>query len=68
MATAAELPGIFNCGFSDAGQIAADKLGYAAIVSGLGVISGDGNAIRANDALTNAEAAAMIYNYLKTND
>ena len=64
----AELPGIFNCGFSDAGQIAADKLGYAAILSGLGVISGDGNAIRANDALTNAEAAAMIYNYLKTND
>lgn len=60
----AKLRGIFSCPYSDSEQISADKLGYAAILTGFGVISGDAGAIRAKDNLTRAEAAMMIYNYL----
>lgn len=64
----AKLNGIFSCNYSDAAQISADKLGYAAILTGFGVVSGDVNSIRAKDNTTRAEAAMMVYKYLTYRD
>ena len=64
----ANLSGIFSCNYADAEQISADKLGYAAILTGFGVISGDVNTIRAKDNTTRAEAAMMVYKYLTYRD
>lgn len=61
----AGLSDIFSCNFADAGLIERDKIGYAAILSGMNIISGDGENLRANDLMTNAEAAALIYGYLE---
>ncbi len=64
----AKLSGIFNCPFSDANEISPEKLGYAAILSGFGVISGDASQVRANDNITRAETAMMLYKYLTYRD
>lgn len=61
----AKLSDIFSCSFGDAGAIEREKVGYAAILAGMNIISGDGANLRANDYMTNAEAAAMLYGYLK---
>lgn len=55
---------IYKVNFADGSMIANDKLGYAAILSGLGVISGDGGYVRPSDDITRAEAAVMLYSYL----
>jgi hypothetical protein len=62
---AAELKGIFNCGFSDDSAITQADYGYVAIAKGLGIISGnpDGS-FRPNETITRQEAAVMLYNYM----
>lgn len=61
----AKLSDIFSCNFADSGLIEREKVGYAAILSGMNIISGDGENLRAGDMMTNAEAAALIYGYLE---
>ncbi len=65
MQEAAELRGIFRCGFSDEDQIPEEELGYVAIAKGLGVVQGDrSGAFRPNDGATRQELAMMLYRYL----
>lgn len=64
----AKISGIFNNNWADKGVLSADKVGYAAILNGLGIVSGDADSIRARDELTRAEAAMMIYKYLTYKD
>ncbi len=59
----AELNGIFKVDFADGSQLSEDKLGAAAILSGMGVIAGHGGYIRPKDYLTRAEAIMLVYNY-----
>lgn len=61
----AEIPNIFTCNFADADKIAPEKAGYAAIAKGLNIVRGDENGCFNPDAaLSRADAAIMIYNYL----
>jgi len=55
---------IFITDFADNSNISEDKIGSAAILRGMGIISGDGVSVRPKDYMTNAEAAVMLYNYL----
>ena len=62
---AAEMQGIFRCGFTDDAAIPAADLGYVAIAKGLGVVQGDGKgAFRPGDGATRQELAIMLYRYL----
>ena len=62
---AAELKGIFRCGFTDEEEIPEAELGYVAIAKGLGVVQGDGSgAFRPTDSATRQELAVMLYRYL----
>lgn len=63
---AAEIKGIFKCDFADNAEIDEKYFGYAAIAKGLGIVNGDesGN-FNPEKNITNAEAAVIIYNYLK---
>ncbi len=60
------LPGIFRCGFADAGQIPEADLGYAALAQGLGLVEGDsqGNYASTRPAVR-CEAAVMLWKYMK---
>lgn len=53
---------IYKVNFADSENM--ENIGYAAILSGMGVICGDGGYLRPNDGITRAEAAVMLYNYL----
>ncbi len=65
MQEAAELKGIFRCGFSDEDRIPEAELGYVAIAKGLGVVQGDrSGAFRPTDGATRQELAVMLYRYL----
>ena len=65
MREAAELKGIFACGFTDEDQIPEEELGYVAIAKGLGVVQGDrSGAFRPGDGATRQELAVMLYRYL----
>ncbi|NSW89655.1 MAG: S-layer homology domain-containing protein [Firmicutes bacterium] len=61
----ADIPGIFTVPFKDEDQIDPGLIGYVAIASGLKIISGAGGKFYPKNNLTRAEAAVMIYNYLK---
>lgn len=62
---AAKLKGIFVISFTDANQIPADSLGYAAIAEGLGIIHGNAKRQFCPDtAVTRQVAAVILYNYL----
>lgn len=50
--------------FADGNLLSKGKIGYCAILSGLGVITGDGGYLRPQSNLTRAEAMAMVYKYL----
>ena len=58
---------IFTTKFTDQNLISDGKLGYAAILSGLKVINGNGGLVKPKDTLTRAEAVVMIYNLLTNN-
>lgn len=61
----AELSGIFTTNFADDFAISDDVKGYVAIAKGLNIVGGDENGcFNPNAALTRADAAIMIYNYL----
>ena len=60
----AKLENIFKIHYLDESQITSGKIGYCAILSGLGVISGDGGRVRPKDNLTRAEALIMLYRYM----
>jgi len=63
---AAEMRGIFRCGFADDEAIPAADLGYVAIAKGLGVVQGDGKgAFRPLDGAARQELASMLYRYLR---
>lgn len=61
----AKLKGIYTTAFADQNEISEDMLGFVALAQGLGIISGNGNGLfKPKEALTRADAAIMIYNYL----
>jgi hypothetical protein len=65
---AAELPGIYVCGFADDKYIPADLYGYIAIGKGLGIVSGYAdNTFRPERATTRMEGAVMLYNFMDRN-
>lgn len=62
---AAQLSGIWATGFADQADIPAQLMGYAAIASGLGLVSGDSAGhFAAGRVATRAEAAVMLYHLL----
>lgn len=62
----ASLEGIFKTGFMDEAEIAPELVGYVAIAKGFKIINGDENGnFLPKKALTRAEAAIIIYNYLR---
>lgn len=61
----AQLSDIYKVSYADGDKLSDGCIGYAAILSGMGVITGDGSELRPQDNITRAEAAAMLYRYLK---
>ncbi len=62
---AANLQGIYRCGFTDADALGKD-LGYAALAQGFGMASGDSaGRFAPNRGASRAEAAVMLWNYMK---
>lgn len=59
----AEMDGIFICDFSDKADINPQLLGYAAISKALKLVAG--TAFEPEKRITRAEAALLVYNYLK---
>lgn len=60
----AKLTDIFKVSFSDSADISPEKIGYAAILSGMGIVAGDNGALLPKQNITRAEAAQMLYVYL----
>lgn len=60
----AELSDIYKVSYADGHLLSGGKIGYAAILSGLGVVCGDGGYLRPTENLTRAEAIVMLYRYL----
>ena len=57
----AKIPGIYNCPFTDVNS----NIGYITILSGMGVLKGNGlGQFNPADVLTRADAAILIYNCL----
>ena len=61
----AGLQGIFRCDFTDAADIPAERMGYAALAQGLGIIRGDGGRFYPSRTATRGEAAVMLWQYMK---
>ncbi len=62
---AAEMRGIFRCGFTDEEAIPEADLGYVALAKGLGVVQGDSaGAFRPTEGATRQDLALMLYRYL----
>ena len=62
----ADIKGIYKCDFADMDDAGEEYYGYIAIAKGLGIVNGDeNNNFYPGKSVTNAEAAAIIYNYLK---
>lgn len=62
----AKLENIYKVDYRDSNLLSSGKIGYCAILSGLGVICGDGGYLRPTDKITRAEAVIMVYRYLLT--
>ncbi len=60
----AKLPDIYKVKYADGDMLSDGMVGYAAILSGMGIINGDGSVIRPKDYITRAEALTMVYNYM----
>ena len=62
---AAQLKGLYACGFADDDEIAEDDYSYVAIAYGMGLIEPDENGnINAGTYLTRADAAVIFHNML----
>lgn len=61
----ARLEGIYRCDYTDAAEIPADSLGYAALAQGLGLVAGDdmGRFAPGRNA-TRVEALSLLYQYM----
>ncbi len=64
MEKVAKLEDIYKLSYTDGSHITSGKIGYAAILSGMKIVNGNGGAVRPLDNITRAEAATMIYKYL----
>lgn len=62
----AKLSDIYKVNYSDGYLLSDGKIGYAAILSGMGVVCGNGGYLRPDDCLTRAEALTLLYKYLLT--
>lgn len=61
----ASFKGIFRCDFTDAGEIPAELMGYAALSQALGLMDGgDDGAFGAGATATRAQAAALLWKYM----
>lgn len=60
----AKLSNIFKVEYADGHLLTEGKIGYPAILTGMNIICGDGGYLRPKDAITRAEAATMLYNFL----
>jgi len=60
----AKLENIYKVEYADSEMLSQGKIGYCAILSGLGVINGSGGYLRPQDKLTRAETVVMLYRYL----
>lgn len=60
----AKLSDIFTVSYEDAELISDGMIGYPAILTGMGIICGNGGKLRPGDNITRAEAAVMVYNYM----
>lgn len=60
----AKLSDIYKVSYADGAQLSAGKIGYAAILSGLGVVCGNSGLLQPQDETTRAEAIMMTYKYL----
>jgi len=58
---------IYKVDYADSHLLSDGKVGYAAILSGMGVISGDGSYLYPDKNLTRAETIAIVYKFLKRN-
>ena len=63
----ARLENIYKVSYADSNKLSSGKIGYCAILSGLGVICGSGGYLRPTDNLNRAEAITMLYRYLLMN-
>ncbi len=62
----AKLENIYKVNYADSHLLSEGKIGYCAILSGLGVVCGDGGCLRPQDNTTYAETVIMLYRYLLT--
>ena len=60
----AKLNEIFKVTYADQELLTKEKTGYAAILTGMNIICGNGGKLRPQDNITRAEAAVMLYNYM----
>lgn len=60
----AKLSDIYKVEYADGHKITQGKIGYPAILTGMGIICGDGGRLRPQDEITRAEAVVMLYNYM----
>ena len=59
-------PSVFNVKYADAGNISPSKTGYCSILTGLGVIGGNGTYVYPKRPITRGETAMLLYKYSKT--
>lgn len=60
----AKLSDIFKVEYEDGHLLSEGNIGYPAILTGMGVICGNGGKLRPKDNITRAETAVMVYNYM----
>ena len=60
----AKLDGIFKVEYKDGHLLSKGKIGYPAILTGMGIITGNGGKLRPQETITRAEAMVMLYNYM----
>ena len=60
----AKLSDIFKVEYEDGHLLSEGNIGYPAILTGMGVICGNGGKLRPQDKVTRAETAVMVYNYM----
>ncbi len=60
----AKLSDIFKVEYEDGHLLSEGNIGYPAILTGMGVVCGNGGKLRPQDTATRAETAVMVYNYL----
>lgn len=60
----AKLSDIFRVEYEDGHLLSAGCIGYPAILTGMGVVCGNGGRLRPKDEITRAETAVMVYNFM----